>query len=135
LHGAEYIRDGDTLLAILVRANARSAAKYNFLTAETAPLQLGVNFYAGGEKIPAHAHVPRQIQINQIQEVLLIGHGMVRLSLYNENKLKVSETELNAGDLVLLITGGHGLDVLEDTKIVEVKQGPYDGRVKDKIAL
>jgi hypothetical protein len=47
----------------------------------------------------------------------------------------VAETELCAGDIVLLASGGHGFEVLEDTKIVEVKQGPYDGKSKDKVAI
>jgi hypothetical protein len=135
LQGAEYIRDGETLLAILVRSDASSTEKYNFLTEQSAPFQLGVNFYQAGETIPAHAHLPRDIRVNQIQEVLIIGHGLARLRLYDEDKAPVFETLLARGDVVLLITGGHGLDVLEDTKIVEVKQGPYDGTVKDKIAL
>ena len=28
--------------------------------------------------------------------------------------------------LITLLAGGHGLEILEQTKIVEVKQGPYD---------
>lgn len=135
MHGAEYIRDGETLLAVVVRSDATSRDKYNFLTDANAPLQLGVNFYQGGETIAPHTHLSRDIRITQIQEVLVIGHGAVRLRLYNEAKAQVSETRLARGDVVLLITGGHGLDILEDTKIIEVKQGPYDGRVKDKIEL
>lgn len=133
--GAEYIRDGETLLAIVVRSGAQSSSKYNFLTDQNAPFQLGVNFYSGGELIPAHTHLERDVRVNQIHEVLMIGHGAVRLRLFNENKVQVRDTVLTRGDVVLLITGGHGLDVLEDTKIIEVKQGPYDGRVKDKITL
>lgn len=135
MQGAEYIRDGETLLAIVVRSDATSRDKYNFLTDSNAPLQLGVNFYQGGQTIPAHTHLARELRITQIQEVLVIGHGAVRLRLYSEAKVQVSETQLSRGDVVLLITGGHGLDILEDTKIIEVKQGPYDGCVKDKIAL
>jgi mannose-6-phosphate isomerase-like protein (cupin superfamily) len=39
---------------------------------------------------------------------------------------------LNAGDLILLIRGGHGFKVLEDLEMFEVKQGPYAGD-QDKI--
>ena len=36
-----------------------------------------------------------------------------------------------AGDVILLIEGGHGFEVLEEIEMVEVKQGPYAGE-RDK---
>jgi len=135
MQGVEFFRDGDLLQAILVRASASSSEKYNFLTDSSAPLQLGMNFYRAGDTIPAHAHLTRDIRLTQIQEVIVIGHGKTRLVLYDRNKQKLAETVLTQGDIVLLVDGGHGFEILEDTKIVEVKQGPYDGKVKDKISL
>jgi hypothetical protein len=135
MQGVEFFREGDQLLAILVRASASSTEKYNFLTDSSAPLQLGMNFYRAGDTIPAHFHLTRDIQLNQIQEVIVIGHGKTRLVLYDREKKKLGETVLVQGDIVLLTGGGHGFEILEDTKIVEVKQGPYDGKVKDKISL
>ena len=34
---------------------------------------------------------------------------------------------LGAGDVVLLIEGGHGFEVIEEVEMFEVKQGPYVG--------
>jgi hypothetical protein len=34
---------------------------------------------------------------------------------------------LGPGDVILLISGGHGFEVLEELNMVEVKQGPYAG--------
>jgi hypothetical protein len=135
MQGVEFFRDGDQLLAILVRASASSNEKYNFLTDSSAPLQLGMNFYKAGDIIPGHFHVTREIQLNQIQEVIVIGHGKTRIALYGQARQKVAETLLEKGDVILLASGGHGFEIIEDTKIVEVKQGPYDGKVKDKIGL
>ena len=39
---------------------------------------------------------------------------------------------LESGDVILLIKGGHGFEVLEDLEMFEVKQGPYAGDA-DKI--
>ncbi len=135
MQGIEIFRDGDQLLAILVRASASSDEKYNFLTDDSAPLQLGMNFYRAGDVIPAHFHLTREIQLNQIHEVIVIGHGKTKLVLYDRNKKSLGEAMLVKGDIVLLTGGGHGFEIIEDTKIVEVKQGPYDGKVKDKIVL
>jgi len=35
----------------------------------------------------------------------------------------------------MLLSGGHGFEFLEDTKMIEIKQGPYAGRDNDKIIL
>lgn len=32
-----------------------------------------------------------------------------------------------SGDIILLASGGHGFEILEETVMVEVKQGPYAG--------
>jgi hypothetical protein len=135
MQGVEIFRAGEQVLAILVRANATSSDKYNFLTQQSEPLQLGMNFYKKGEKIATHTHLPRDIHVQRVQEMIVIGEGRTRLSLYDDARAKVAETELEKGDIVLLASGGHGFDVLEDTKIVEVKQGPYDGKAKDKVAI
>ena len=34
---------------------------------------------------------------------------------------------LGPGDVIILMSGGHGFEVLEDLNMVEVKQGPYVG--------
>ena len=31
------------------------------------------------------------------------------------------------GDIILLVSGGHDFLMLEDTEMIEVKQGPYAG--------
>ena len=37
-----------------------------------------------------------------------------------------------AGNMLILIRGGHGLKILDDAKFIEVKQGPYDESI-DKV--
>lgn len=132
IQGVEFFRAGQQLLAILVRESASSDTKYNFLTEQSEPLQLGVNFYRAGEAIESHTHLPRDIRIDRVQEMLVIGKGKTRLTLFDDERRQVAETVLGSGDLVLLLSGGHGFEILEDTKILEVKQGPYDGKNQDK---
>jgi hypothetical protein len=36
---------------------------------------------------------------------------------------------LEAGDVILLASGGHGFEMIEDSEIIEVKQGPYAGEM------
>jgi hypothetical protein len=136
IEGVERIEHRGRAYAIVLRASATSDEKYNFLTGPESPLQLGVNFYAAGETIKAHHHLPRHLETNQIQEFILIGEGRTKLTLFDADDLSpFTELELGGGDMVLLLAGGHGFQVLEPTKIVEIKQGPYDGKAKDKVVF
>ena len=70
--------------------------------------------------------------INEIQEVLYIEHGKVEVEFYESSGKKIGNAILNSGDTILLLSGGHGFNILEDTKMIEVKQGPYSGVEEDK---
>ena len=135
--GIETVEHEGLAYALVIRARATSDAKYNFLTDSANPLQLGMNFYKAGEVIKAHYHLKRQIETNSIvQEFLLIGAGKALLRLYRaDDQTEFTSLPLDTGDMVLLLAGGHGLDIEEDTKIVEIKLGPYDGKSKDKVVF
>jgi hypothetical protein len=135
--GIEAVKHAGLDYALVIRSQATSDAKYNFLTEPENPLQLGMNFYKAGEVVKAHYHLKRQIETNSVvQEFLLIGAGKALLRLYDAgDQSEFTTIQLAAGDMVLLLAGGHSLDIEEDTKIVEIKLGPYDGKVKDKVVF
>jgi hypothetical protein len=54
------------------------------------------------------------------------------IDIYDDEQTLVKTSELLEGDIMLMIGGGHGFRMLEDTVFVEVKQGPYRG-VDEKI--
>lgn len=122
--------------ALVLRANATSGDKYNFLTTPETALQLGMNFYDAGETVKAHYHLPRRIETTHINEFVLIAEGSATLTLFDADDHKpFTELLLDKGDMVLLLAGGHAFKMHERTKIVEVKQGPYDGKTKDKVVF
>lgn len=61
------------------------------------------------------------------QEVLFIKKGILRVDFYDEYEDYLESRDLHAGDIILLVSGGHGFHVLEEVEMVEVKQGPYAG--------
>jgi hypothetical protein len=136
IQGVERVEHRGRAYALVLRASATSDEKYNFLTGPESPLQLGVNFYEAGETIKAHYHLPRHLETNQIQEFILIGEGKTTLTLFDaDDRSPFCDLLLEKGDMVLLLAGGHGFKVHEPTKLVEVKQGPYDGKAKDKVVF
>ncbi|MDR2054631.1 MAG: hypothetical protein LBQ10_01980 [Desulfovibrio sp.] len=115
------------LLAIILRADFQRDG-IHFLTPESFSQQLGYMKRPEGYAIAPHDHNPVPRIIEWTQEVLFIKSGRVRLDLYAPESREYLESRiLEAGDVALLAHGGHGLVMLEESEIIEVKQGPYAG--------
>nr|WP_258560849.1 hypothetical protein [Cylindrospermopsis raciborskii] len=84
-----------------------------------------------GKIIQPHVHNPVPREVIYTQEVLFIKRGKLRVDFYNDQQEYLESRVLQTGDVILLITGGHGFEVLEEIEMIEVKQGPYVGD-KDK---
>ena len=84
-----------------------------------------------GYNISPHLHLNTNKNIQNTQEVLLIRSGKVRVDFYEPDKKYFLSKILTKGDVILLAFGGHGFKILEESEIIEVKQGPYE-EAKDK---
>ena len=126
--GIEHVLDKDesSVLALIISAGHQKPG-IEFVTSDDSVHQLGVLCWPKGHVIDAHVHNPMHREINSTQEVLFIRTGHARLDLYSANRDYRCSRELFTGDVVFLPSGGHGLEMLENTDIVEVKQGPYRG--------
>ena len=124
------VHDGVTL-ALIVR-DSFSKEGINFFTPHEYSQQLAHMTHPAGKKIPAHVHnvVVREVKLTQ--EVLFIKKGRVRVDFYGSNLHYVTSRTLGPGDVILLSSGGHGFEILEDAAFIEVKQGPYVG-YQDKV--
>ena len=78
-----------------------------------------------GYQIEPHIHNSVSREIMLTQEVLFIKSGKVRVDLYDDHKKYYESRILNRGDVILLANSGHGITVLEESEMIEVKQGPY----------
>lgn len=88
--------------------------------------------HPAGKSIEAHVHNLVYRNVVLTQEVLLLKKGVLRVDFYDEYEDYLESRKLYAGDIILLISGGHGFHVLEEVEMVEVKQGPYAGQ-QDKL--
>ncbi|MDR2799641.1 MAG: glycosyltransferase family 61 protein [Desulfovibrio sp.] len=123
----EILESNGETLALILR-NCYSQDGIAFFTPETFSQQLGYMRRPGGYRIAPHDHNPLPRTIEWTQEVLFIKSGRVRLDLYAPASRNYLESRiLHPGDLALLAHGGHGLVMLEQSEIIEVKQGPYAG--------
>ena len=106
----------------------------NFFTEENDILQLGYMKHSTGHTIQPHYHKKIDRKINNTQEVLFIKTGKIRVDFYSENNQRIDSRILNSGDVIIILNGGHGFEVLESVEMYEVKQGPYLG-VNDKVCF
>ena len=127
----ERIELNDKLYALILRREFEREGA-NFLTPKDNSLQVGILIHKKGTQITPHVHRASPRTIKDVQEVLYLEHGKVEAEFYDDSGRKVKNTTLIAGDTILLLSGGHGFNILEDTKMIEVKQGPYLGVKEDK---
>ena len=127
----QNICDDSGLLAVIIRADFQ-ADGIVFATPDDLPQQLGYMKRPVGYEIAPHVHVMKRYEVQYSSETLFIRKGKVRIDFYSEQKEYLSSEILVSGDVVLLSRGGHGFEILEESEIVEVKQGPYESD-NDKI--
>jgi hypothetical protein len=126
----EVIQYQNEVLAYILRDDYHKQG-LSFFTPDNYSQQLAYMSHPAGKLIDAHVHNDIAREVKKTQEVLIIKAGKLRVDLYSENKTYFESRILYAGDIILLASGGHGFEVLEDVRMVEIKQGPYAGD-KDK---
>ncbi len=120
------VKKKDKLLAIIVRNNYKCDG-VDFITPDEYSQQLAYMHHPEGKIIDAHVHNIVHRNVVYTQEILFIKKGKLRVDFYDDYKDYLESCILEAGDVILLTSGGHGFKVLEETEMVEVKQGPYAG--------
>lgn len=122
----EEVKKKEKLLAMIIRNDYRCDG-VDFITSNEYSQQVAYMHHPSGKVIDAHVHNLVHRNVVLTQEVLFIKKGILRVDFYDEYEDYLESTDLHAGDIILLISGGHGFHVLEEVEMVEVKQGPYAG--------
>ena len=112
------------VLAVITRADYEPD-ETSFVTPDDFTQQLGFIVYPAGQHIIPHVHLPVERHLIGTSEAILVRTGRTVLSIYDDDKLCVYKSSMTPGDVVVLVAGGHGFEMLEDTVLMEIKQGPY----------
>jgi mannose-6-phosphate isomerase-like protein (cupin superfamily) len=122
----EEILHQSNTLAIIVRRDFQKTG-INFFTPNDYSQQLAYMSHPAGKEIQPHVHKRVQREVHYTQETLFIRKGKLQVDFYSNDQEYLETRTLEAGDVILLVQGGHGFKVLEDVQMFEVKQGPYAG--------
>jgi hypothetical protein len=130
------IKVGEQVLARHIPADAAWNGGLNFFSPDGDFQQVGTWVYSAGKKLAAHAHNTVAREVLWTQEVLYVRRGRLRAEIYDTEDRKVAELVAGPGDILVLLTGGHGYEILgEGTEVLEIKNGPYLGADLDRRRL
>jgi mannose-6-phosphate isomerase-like protein (cupin superfamily) len=122
----ERIESDSCLIALIIRVGYHGDG-IEFFTPGDFSQQLAYMNRPAGYHVKPHVHKPVTRQVHYTQEALFIRSGKVKVDFYANDQVYLESRVLNAGDVILLASGGHGFTMLEPTEMIEVKQGPFVG--------
>ncbi|KEI71956.1 hypothetical protein [Endozoicomonas elysicola] len=130
------IKEGDLVLARHIPASTAWTEGLNFFSQDSEFMQVGVWGYDAGKELKAHIHNEVKREVLWTQEVLFVRQGKIKANIYDTAETKVAELNVTAGDILILLRGGHGYDIVENgTQVLEIKNGPYVGPDQDRRRL
>ena len=128
----QTICDDHNVIAILIPSDLPVEGA-RFISPDDYPFQVGVLTHRAGSVLQAHSHAKIKIETDIFQEILILQLGRMEVDLYGLENQFLRSVVLEPGDAILLVDGGHGVRMLADSRILEVKQGPYPGDKAAKV--
>lgn len=126
------IKSGGQTLAIFVHRGVAVPDGMRFFTTPDQILQTGIFERDTGYRVAAHKH-REHAGPSKLGEFLYIESGRAKVTVYHDDWTVAGEEVVGTGDFLLLLEGGHAVEMLEPTRFIEVKQGPYPGDAVAKI--
>ena len=125
------------LIARLVRSEALwSNSGLAFWSDDSEFVQVGTWAHPKGTHLAAHIHNLFPRQASRTQEVVYVVGGSLTARLFDERGEEVAEIVMGAGDILICLSGGHGYSINEaETRVLEIKNGPYSGPELDRRRL
>lgn len=129
----QIVKDIDTTYAV-IGSIKDSKPGWNFNSDLNSPLQWGVGLFKKDQSLLPHFHrVRTRVRAHKTLEFIYVVKGTIWVDFYRNKELFCSEN-LVTGEYVYFIDGTHGIRIVEDnTYLIEVKNGPFSGKDKERI--
>ena len=122
------IKKDNNILAIVLNSDLDKGTTP--LTDEEWPLQaLSLN-HPKGTVLDPHYHKSKTRKTDKLMEAIVVFSGKVKIDIYY--KKKIYETVILERGQTIIINTGIGIEVIEDAKMIEFKNGPF---VEDKVVI
>jgi hypothetical protein len=136
MNGIEVINKGVVLARYIPADIAWKEGGLSFFSEDEEYIQAGSWNYNKGKKLLAHSHNEVKRSVLFTQEVIFVKSGSLQAYIYDDDSNLVEEITAYEDDVLIMLSGGHGYEVLEDnTKVLEIKNGPYVGAELDRVRL
>jgi mannose-6-phosphate isomerase-like protein (cupin superfamily) len=129
----EFIKTEDNILTSIIIRREYTPTETTFVTTPDLAQQVGFVVYPAGGVIKRHIHKNVDRQNISSSEALIVRQGRLEIDIYDQSKRLLATRELQAGDFVLMVSGGHGFRILENAILLEVKLGPYAGAMDKEL--
>lgn len=107
----------------------------SFVTTDDKFLQLGIWNYEKGHNLPAHFHNEFERSSYKTNEFVFVMKGSIECNLYTEDGSFIESVIVSANEGILMHEMSHEYKIIEDSIILESKNGPFMGVEKDKTVI
>lgn len=112
------------LAALRISTKGRKPGS-NPVSEKSSALQVLVLKHFKGDSAKPHRHIIKKRVTNILQECLVVIRGKIRVELFDKKECCAESFIVRAGEAALLLGAPHALYYLEDTEIIEAKNGPF----------
>jgi len=107
----------------------------DFLSDDNDFIQVGTWNYKKGQVLPLHYHNKYERTASRTSECVFVFKGKIECNLHSEDGEFIETIIVNAGQFIVNLSQAHEFEILEDTIVLEVKNGPYFGPEKDRTRI
>ena len=105
----------------------------NFFSEDNEFIQVGAWNYDSSKELLSHIHNEVDRIVSRTCETLYVVSGSLEAYIYDLSENMIDRFVVKAGEILVLLECGHGYKILEDdTKVLEIKNGPYLGADVDR---
>lgn len=128
----QKIKSSENVLIAIVIPSSYNNSGINFLTFPDSTLQLAIISSEKGYEVPKHYHPEYNRIICKTMECIFVKYGKLRINFYDNKNEYIGNYLARNGDVVLFMNGGHSIEYMQKSEIIEIRQGPYY-KERDKI--
>ena len=124
------VKKDEEIYAVLVSDRIKDGSEWIGEPYES--LQASRMKYPTGKSFRVHHHILNPRTIKRTQESFIVISGKVAVDVYDNKSVLLGTLDAGPGEAIFVYRGGHGVRVLEDVVMYEVKAGQFTVVSEDK---